>query len=61
MRVFMNRSGGDRFPFKLVQNGNGAEGFMNGRKVFEAGPGVKVITGLDGNVLGVKKLSRMEM
>ena len=48
---------GDR-SFKLVQNGNGAEGFMNGRKVFEAGPGIKVITGLDGNVLEVKKLSK---
>jgi hypothetical protein len=48
---------GDR-SFKLVQSGNGAEGFINGKKVFEAGPGIKVITGLDGTVLEVKKMSK---
>ena len=48
---------GDR-EFKIVHGRTGAEGFLNGKKVFEAGTGIKVITDLDGRLLDVKKLAR---
>lgn len=45
---------GDR-TYKIVNGKSLAEGFVNGKKVFEAGVGVKIITDLDGRLLDVKK------
>lgn len=43
--------------YKLIHGKHGSEGFVNGKKVFESGAGIKIITDIDGKVTGAKKLS----
>lgn len=43
--------------FRIINNGNGAAAYVNGKKVFEAGPDLKVITDLTGRVLSVLPLA----
>ncbi|MBQ7933759.1 MAG: hypothetical protein IJ327_03090 [Lachnospiraceae bacterium] len=44
--------------YRIVNSGKGAEAFVNGRKVFTAGPDEKIITDLQGNVLRRISLAR---
>lgn len=46
--------------FKLLQTDQGAEAFINGRKIFEAGKNLKLVTDLQGNLLKVINLSVTE-
>jgi len=41
--------------WEIVNNGHGAEAFVDGRKVFTAGPGLRITTDLDGNILGTAR------
>ena len=38
--------------WEIVNSGHEAEAFVDGRKVFTAGPGLRITTDLDGNILG---------
>ncbi len=44
--------------YKIVNNGKGAEGYVNGKQVFTAQPDQKVITDLFGNILSVCDLKK---
>ena len=39
----------------IVNSGHEAEAFVDGRKVFTAGPGLRITTDLDGNILGTAR------
>ena len=41
--------------WEIVNSGHEAEAFVDGRKVFTAGPGLRITTDLDGNVLGTAR------
>lgn len=41
--------------WEIVNSGHGAEAFVDGRKVFTAGPGLRITTDLDGNILGTAR------
>ena len=43
--------------FKIKNNHNKAEAFINGKKVFEAGKDLKIITDLCGTIIGIKPFS----
>ncbi len=45
------------YCFKIRNTGDYAEGFINGKKIFESGKDLKLITDLKGNLLHVKQLS----
>lgn len=44
--------------YKIVNHGTGAEAFVDGKKVFEAGANQKIITDLRGNKLAVRSFER---
>ena len=41
--------------WEVVNSGHEAEAFVDGRKVFTAGPGLRITTDLDGNILGTAR------
>lgn len=41
--------------WEIVNSGHEAEAFVDGRKVFTAGPGLRITTDLDGNILGTAR------
>lgn len=45
------------YSFKVKNTGNRAEAFINGKKIFESGKDLKLITDIKGNLLDIKQLS----